>query len=48
MLAYNLTMVAIVAVRLAAIHIAFDDSQRRQVKRCFGNLMASMKKGWRG
>ena len=48
MLAYNLTMVAIVAVRLAAIHIAFDDSQRRQVKRCFADLIAWMTEAWRG
>jgi hypothetical protein len=44
-LAYNLMMFAIVAVSLAAIHLAFDEGQRRQVKRCFGNLIASIKKG---
>ena len=47
-LAYNLMMFAIVAACLAAIHLAFDERQRRSVKRCFSNLVASMKKGWRG
>jgi hypothetical protein len=47
-LAYNLTMVGIVAVCLAAIHFAFDGRQRRQVKRCFGNFIASIKKEWCG
>ena len=44
MLAYNLMMLAIVAVCLATIHLAFDERQRRSVKRCVGNLIASMKK----
>jgi hypothetical protein len=43
-LAYNLMMLAIVAVCLTAIHVAFDEGQRRQLKRCFGNLIASIKK----
>jgi len=43
-LAYNLMMLAIVAVCLAAIHLAFDERQRRQVKRCVGNLIALIKK----
>jgi hypothetical protein len=46
-LAYNLMMLAIVAVCLAAIHIGFDERQRRQVKRCVGNLITSIKKEWR-
>jgi hypothetical protein len=33
-LAYNLMMFAIVAACLAVIHVAFDERQRRQVKRC--------------
>jgi DNA polymerase IIIc chi subunit len=41
-------MFAIVAVCLAAIHLAFDESQRRQVKRGYMNLIASMKKERRG
>ena len=48
MLAYNLMMLAIVAVCLAAIHLAFDERQRRQVKRCFASLIASIKKEGRG
>ena len=48
MLAYNLMMFAIVAVRLAAIHLAFDDRQRRCVERRVANLIASMMKAWRG
>jgi hypothetical protein len=36
-LAYNLMMLAIVAVCLAAIHLAFDDRQRMQVKRCLAS-----------
>jgi hypothetical protein len=47
-LAYNLTMVAIVAVCLAAIHLAFDEGQRRQVKQCLASLIASMKREGRG
>jgi len=47
-LAYNLMMFAIVAVCLAAIHFAFDERQRKSVKRCVGNLVASVKRGWRG
>ena len=43
-LAYNLMMFAIVAVCLAVIHIGFDERQRTQVKRCFANLFASIKK----
>jgi hypothetical protein len=43
-LAYNLMMLAIVAVSLAAIQLAFDERQRRQVQRCFSNLIASIKK----
>jgi hypothetical protein len=43
-LAYNLMMLAIVAVCLAATHLAFDERQRRQVKQCVGNLIASIKK----
>jgi hypothetical protein len=39
-LAYNLMMFAIVAVCLAAIHLAFEERQRRNVKRCFSNLVA--------
>jgi hypothetical protein len=41
-------MLAIVAVCLAAIHLAFDEGQRRQMKRCFGSLIASIKKEGRG
>ena len=48
MLAYNLMMLAIVAVCLAAIHFAFDERQRRQVRRCFVGLMALIKKEGRG
>ena len=48
MLAYNLMMFAIVAVCLAAIHFAFDERQRRQLKRCLANLIAWMKDSWRG
>ena len=44
MLAYNLMMFAIVAVYLAVIHLAFEERQRRQVKRCFVNLLALIKK----
>jgi len=47
-LAYNMMMFAIVAVCLAAIHFAFDERQRRQVKRCVGNLIASIRKEERG
>jgi hypothetical protein len=47
-LAYNLMMFAIVAVCLAAIHIGFEERLRRQVKRCFGNLIAWMTDAWRG
>jgi hypothetical protein len=47
-LAYNLMMFAIVAVCLAAIHVAFDEKQRKQVKRCFSNLIGSIKQEWRG
>jgi hypothetical protein len=43
-LAYNLMVLAIVAVCLAAIHFAFDQRQRRHVKRCFGSLVALIKK----
>ena len=43
-LAYNLMMLAIVAVCVAAIHFAFDEKQRRSLKRRFANLIASMKK----
>jgi hypothetical protein len=43
-LAYNLMMFAIVAVCLAAIHIGFDERQRRRVKRCIANLITSIKK----
>jgi hypothetical protein len=43
-LACNLLMFAIVAVCLAAIHLAFDERQRRQVQRRFSNLIASIKK----
>jgi len=46
-LTYNLMMFAIVAVCLAAIHLAFDERQRREVKRCYVNLIASIKKEWR-
>jgi len=42
-LAYNLTMFAIVAVCLAAIHLAFDERQRKQMKRYFASLIASIK-----
>ena len=48
MLAYNLMILAIVAGSLAAIHIAFDERQRRQLNQCVGNLIASMKKEGRG
>ena len=48
MLAYNLMMFVIVAVCLAAIHLAFDGKQRRSVKGCFVNLIASMKREGRG
>jgi hypothetical protein len=41
-LAYNLMMLAIVAGCLAAIHFAFEERQRRQVKRCLANLIASI------
>jgi hypothetical protein len=47
-LAYNLTMFAIVAVCLAAIHFAFEERQRRSVKRCISNLLVWMKEAWRG
>ena len=47
-LAYNLMMFAIVAGCLAAIHFAFRDRQRRQVKRCFEKFIASIKKEWCG
>jgi hypothetical protein len=47
-LAYNLTMFAIAAVSLAAIHLALDVKQRSQVKRCCANLIASIKREWRG
>src|SRR5260370_41819672 len=43
-LAYNLMMFAIVAVCLAAIHLAFDEGQRRQVRRCFASMIASIRK----
>ena len=46
MLAYNLMMLAIVAVCLAAIHLALDGRQRRLVRRCFVSLIASIKKEW--
>ena len=48
MLAYNLMIFAIVAVCVAVIHLAFDERQRRQVQRCVGNLIASIKKEGRG
>ena len=48
MLAYNLMMFAIVAVCLAAIHLAFDERQTRSVKRCISNLLACVKEAWRG
>jgi hypothetical protein len=38
-LAYNLMMLAIVAVCLAAIHIAFDEGQRRSLERYLVNLV---------
>jgi hypothetical protein len=44
LLAYNLMMLAIVAGCLAAIHVAFDERQRRQVKRWFVNLLGLIKK----
>jgi len=47
-LAYNLMMFAIVAVCLAAIHFAFDEGQRKQLKRSVGNVVASVKRAWRG
>ena len=55
MLAYNLMMFAIVAACLAAIHLGFDERQRRQVQRRFGNLIRSRRcgplgcctRGWR-
>ena len=48
MLAYNLTMFAIVAVCLAAIHFAFEKTLRKQVKRCLADLIVWMKEAWRG
>jgi hypothetical protein len=47
-LAYNLMMFAIAAVCLAAIHLAFEERQRRQVKRCVGNFIAWMKEARHG
>jgi hypothetical protein len=47
-LAYNLTMLAIVAVCLAAIHLAFDAVQRTRLRRCLVKLIASIKKEGRG
>ena len=47
-LAYNLMMLAIVTVCIAAIHIAFDERHRRWVKRWFENLIASIRKDERG
>jgi hypothetical protein len=47
-LAYNLRMLAIVAVCLAAIHVAFDERQRRRVKRWLVNLASSIRKKWPG
>jgi hypothetical protein len=47
-LAYNLMMFAIVAVCVPVIHLAFDERQRREVKRRFANLIASLEKEWRG
>jgi len=47
-LAYNLMMFAIVAACLAAVHIGFEENQKRQVKRCFASLIASVKKEGRG
>ena len=46
MLAYNLMMLAIVAVCLAAIHLAFDERKRWQAKKCFASVVASIKKEW--
>jgi hypothetical protein len=43
-LAYNLMMLTIVAACLAAIHLAFHERQRRQVRRWFGSLKAATKK----
>jgi hypothetical protein len=43
-LAYNLTMFAIVAFCLAAIHFTFDERQRRSVKRWIASLIASIKR----
>ena len=43
MLAYNLMIFAIVAVCLAAIHLAFDERQRKEMKRYFASLIASIK-----
>ena len=48
MLAYKLMIFAVVAVCLAAIHLAFDERQRRQVNRYISNLIASIKKEGRG
>jgi hypothetical protein len=45
-LAYNLTMFAIVAVCLAAIHLAFDAAQRRRLRRYLVKLIASIKQEW--
>ena len=47
MLAYNLMMFAIVAVCLAAIHLAFEERQRRSLKSCLVNSVTLMKKLWR-
>jgi hypothetical protein len=39
----DLMMFAIVAVCLAAIHLAFEERQRRQMKLYFASLIASIK-----
>ena len=44
MLAYNLMVFTVVGVCLAAIHLAFQERQRTQVKRCIEKLIASVKK----